>query len=792
MNNIITSIGKWFKRHSIRARLIVFLTLLVGIVSVSIYLYFPSRLKEQAIDSISDKANSIARMIAYDTTSTLVFSDKKDMDEILKNAKQNHDLHYLVIHKADGKIFYEYKIENAHKANYNKPKHKNPITYDQSVFRASYPIIHKGKKIGELYIGLSLEDLHQMIYKSKKATAVVSLIIFLLGGLLVFFTSTLITKPLDKMIETIEKISHGDLSHRVPFLSDDELGNLAQSFNLMIDNLESYSTELNRINDCLEDEVEERTKKLQVEINERKLAQEALSESEKKYRRLVDNSLVGIYIAHDYKIIFCNRRFVSIFGYENPYEIIGKNLKELIAREYWNLINLDDPGTAPIPTQTQRCELKGFRKDGTFFDIEMLQTYFIHREKTVFEGILIDITARKTAEEESRNLEEQLRQSQKMESLGTLAGGIAHDFNNILSAIVGYTELSLRLLNEDSKLKSHITRIMDASIRARDLVKQILAFSRKSAMECTHIHLEEIVKETLQLMQSTLPVTIEIQTAFDENDKPIFANRSEIHQVVMNLCSNAGHAMKEQGGILRVELSETRIQSEVLGLKGLAPGLYRRLTIRDTGIGIPQDVLGRIFEPYFTTKKSGEGTGMGLSVVHGIIKRYKGEISVYSEPGKGTTFNVYFPVADTYDLREEAVGLDSALGGTERILLVDDDPVLSQLGKEILSEYGYNVSNCLNAIEALELFSAQPGQFDLIITDQSMPKMTGIQLAEKIQKIAPQVPIILCSGFIDAVKEETIKKYGIDAFLMKPIIKNDLAHLIRKVLSTSKQPKTAS
>jgi len=179
-------------------------------------------------------------------------------------------------------------------------------------------------------------------------------------------------------------------------------------------------------------------------------------------------------------------------------------------------------------------------------------------------------------------------------------------------------------------------------------------------------------------------------------------------------------------------------------------------------------------------------------VVHGIIKRYKGEISVYSEPGKGTTFNVYFPVADTYDLREEAVGLDSALGGTERILLVDDDPVLSQLGKEILSEYGYNVSNCLNAIEALELFSAQPGQFDLIITDQSMPKMTGIQLAEKIQKIAPQVPIILCSGFIDAVKEETIKKYGIDAFLMKPIIKNDLAHLIRKVLSTSKQPKTAS
>ncbi|MGE5342820.1 MAG: ATP-binding protein [Candidatus Omnitrophota bacterium] len=791
MTHSFTDYLKWLRNHSIRNQSIFFFTIIVGVVCAFIYIYFPSRLENQAIESTEDKARSIARMIAYDVSATLIFHDTVDMDKILVNAKQNKDLAYLVIMDENNFIFSQLNFMTAINAKYIDVPQYSPITADKSIYRAACGIYHNDKEIGHLYLGLSLDDLHARVNKSRRDIAILSTLLFICGVAAVFFTSTIITNPLKKMIETIEKISHGDLSQRIAISSNDELGNLGASFNLMIQNLEAYSGELKRLNNNLENEVAERTKKLQVEVNERRLAQEALVKSEEKYRLLVDNSLVGIYIAHDHTITFCNQRFANAFGYQNPVEIIDKHLSELVTQESWERVNADPipkPG-APSANNARRYELKGVKKDGSIFDIETLHHLLLDPGQSAFEGILIDITERKQAEAEKEKLESQLRQSQKMESIGTLAGGIAHDFNNILGAVIGYTELALERVPNDPQATSYLERVIGASIRAKDMIRQILTFSRKSEKERTLIHLNEIVEEALNLMRSTLPTTIEIRKNLPHMKNPVRANTSEIHQIMMNLCANAAHAMKNTGGILSVELKEITLSEGPMTQKGLTPGVYQHLIVTDTGCGMPPQVMNRIFEPYFTTKKDGEGTGMGLSVVHGIIKSYGGEISVYSEPGKGTTFHVFLPVVETDSnpkqaKPEELYGQSSptAPHANARILFIDDDPLLVDLGKDILERWGYRITPFTSSVEALNTFRSEYPTIDLVISDQTMPQMTGIQLIQQMREIKPEIPFILCSGFSESVSEDTYKSLGINAYLMKPIIRDELLRTVREIL----------
>ncbi|MFN2302957.1 MAG: ATP-binding protein, partial [Anaerolineales bacterium] len=364
-------------------------------------------------------------------------------------------------------------------------------------------------------------------------------------------------------------------------------------------------------------------------------------------------------------------------------------------------------------------------------------------------------------------------------------GGIAHDFNNILMPLLIHTEMTLDALPEDSPWIFSLEEVLKAGNRAKDLVKQILAFSRQSDEQKTHMKIKLVVEDCLKLLRSSLPSTIQIRlnTETQEGADTVYADPTQVHQVLMNLCTNAYHAMRKDGGTLEVSLVNINIDSNSeTSLPDLNPGIYHRLSVRDTGCGMEKEIMDRIFDPYFTTKGKGEGTGLGLSVVHGIVKNHEGEITVESELGKGTVFHVFFPVAEIEGEAEikEVVEIP---GGNERVLFVDDEHATTDVMKKMLERLGYTVKTRTNSLEALEAFQADPDGFDLVITDMTMPYMTGAELARKIMHIRQDIPIILCSGFSEQMNEAKAQKIGIRAFIMKPVIRSELAQIIRDVLN---------
>ncbi len=383
---------------------------------------------------------------------------------------------------------------------------------------------------------------------------------------------------------------------------------------------------------------------------------------------------------------------------------------------------------------------------------------------------------------ERTRLERQLRHSQKMEAVGTLAGGIAHDFNNILAAIIGFSEIASESVPEDSKASRCLKRVFDAGIRGRDLVKQILAFSRQSEQEKRPLRMSALVKETLSLLRSSLPSTIRIEFKVKKESSLVLADEGQIQQVVLNLCTNAAHAMREKGGSITLSLSEFDCAtSREVAHPVLDPGPYLRLSVQDTGVGIPADVIHRIFDPFFTTKKQGEGTGLGLSVALGIVESHGGTITVESTPGKGSLFSVYLPAVEGGYARVSEDGEEMAVGH-ERVLFVDDEEALVVLGGEMLKRLGYDVTTIISSRDALALVKEDPDRFDLVLTDQTMPDLTGLELAHEILAVRPDMPIIMATGFSQIVDADMAKAAGIKAFVMKPVTRRELATTVRKVL----------
>jgi signal transduction histidine kinase/CheY-like chemotaxis protein len=396
-----------------------------------------------------------------------------------------------------------------------------------------------------------------------------------------------------------------------------------------------------------------------------------------------------------------------------------------------------------------------------------------------------DITGRKQAEEMRLRLEEDLRQGQRMESIGTLAGGIAHDFNNILSSIIGFTELSLDGATKGTPLENNLQEVYTAGMRARDLVKQILAFARQSDEERKPIQVDTIAKEVLKLIRSTIPTTIEIRENI-ESHSVIMGNPSQVHQLFMNLCTNAAQAMEDDGGTLEVGLTDAEHNDpSPLPQSGFKSGNYLKATVSDTGPGISADIIDSIFEPYFSTKGVGEGTGMGLALVHGIVESYGGKITVDSKLGKGTVFSIYLPIAKISE-DHRPYEKEKPPSGTESILFVDDELPIANMGSQLLERLGYRVTVRTSSVEALELFRSKPDDFDLVITDMTMPNMSGDQLGVELMKMRSDIPVILCTGYSNKISEEIAKEIGIKAFAYKPIVKADLAETVRKVLNEAK------
>ncbi len=406
-------------------------------------------------------------------------------------------------------------------------------------------------------------------------------------------------------------------------------------------------------------------------------------------------------------------------------------------------------------------------------------------------GTAQNISERRRVEEERASLEAQLHHVQKMETLGTLAGGIAHDFNNILTPILGYTEMAMENADADSRIREDLQQALKAANRAKELVQQILVFSRHVDHERRPLNLALVVKEAVKLIRSWVPTTIEIRLQIEADCGMVMADPTQLHQVMMNLCTNAYHAMRDMGGVITVKLGRADIDPELArSHKNLNHGHFVKLVISDTGTGMDDATISRIFEPFYTTKGVGEGTGLGLSVVHGIVTGHEGAITVESEPGRGSVFRIYLPLVEEdekqEDIMEERVG-----PGKERIMFVDDEGIIAEMGGEMLSRMGYEVVTFNSSIEALKSFEANPDDVDLVITDQTMPGLTGVQLAGRLMGVRPDIPVILISGFSETITAEESKKLGIREYVAKPILAQDLNSAIRRVMDAGDPPHSA-
>jgi len=506
---------------------------------------------------------------------------------------------------------------------------------------------------------------------------------------------------------------------------------------------------------------------------EKKELNRKLRESEAQFRSIFEqNSAVMLLISPETgSIVNANTASSSFYGYTVP-EMTSMKITD---------INM-------LPQEQVRKEMQSARlgekkafvfphrlKNGEVRTVEVHSTTLNIKGETLLFSIIHDI-------EEQEKLRVRLRQAQRMEAIGTLAGGIAHDFNNILYPIIGYSEMTLDDLPQGSTARSNLEQVLKASFRAKELVRQIITFTRQGDSERAAVSLQHIIRESLQFLRATLPSTVEVSQYIDNTCRQVLADAGQIHQVMMNLCINAYHAMGEKGGTLEVRLKETAfLPQDSLSYPDMKPGAYLKLSISDTGHGMDSKVMERIFDPYFTTKEIGKGTGLGLSVVHGIVRSHKGHIEVYSEPGKGSAFHIYLPMIED-KARDKRITDQPVPGGKERILLVDDEIQIVEMMSYVLGHLGYTVSARTSSLEALEIFRSSPQSFDLVITDMTMPNMTGLELSEELMRIRPDIPILLCTGFSERVTEKKIKESGIRELLMKPAPIKEIADAVRRIL----------
>ncbi len=575
------------------------------------------------------------------------------------------------------------------------------------------------------------------------------LLVLLCTGLIciplgIYVAQKTITVPIERLIDGVNALSKGSYESPIPVVVNGELGALTRSFNDM-----------------------------GLAIKQREAG---LQRAKEEWERTFD-SISDIITIQDkeFRIVMANQATCDFLGLGRD-EIQGKLCHELFH---------------DISTPCLGCPTLKTLEDKKHHSAEMVCGHQMPKKNMLLssspmfddEGECIGIVYSAKDITKTKELESRLRQAQKMEAIGTLAGGIAHDFNNILTPILGYSEMLMESLPVGSPERADDEQIVKAAKRAKELVKQILTFSRQTEQERKPVQIHFIIKEALKLLRSSLSANIEIKQNIHSDCCQVLADPTQVHQVLMNLCTNSYHAMRDTGGILTVGLSEVEITPEDYSENlSLQTGQYIKLTVSDTGHGMDKVLVDKIFDPYFTTKKKGEGTGLGLSVVHGIIKSHHGQVTVYSEPRQGTEFHVYLPCVEAPVSSHLSKLQDIPLGRQEKVLVVDDEEPIAELLGNLLTRLGYVVIQQSNSAAALEIFKDKYKSIDLVVTDMSMPGMSGAELAAELLKIKPGLPIILCTGFSEIINEEKAKAAGFTGFLLKPVLKSQLAHAVKDAL----------
>ena len=642
-------------------------------------------------------------------------------------------------------------------------------------------IKYHGDVVGSVELGLT-KRLYQAQLKHIIITGLYTILalITVLYIIITLSAKRFIRKPLDEFALRLEALANGDYKNHHQQIPHVELEAIMENFNKMASEIKAREQSLIDANEALRSEIQEREK-----------AETLLRESEQRYRSLHDNMPLGVFRTEmDGQVLSFNPAIYKMFHIPEKEDIRSINTNDFYenSQDRQRLLNEFLSGRQ---VKGYQCLMKRFDGEPIWGSISASAI----KDKTghfqYIDGILEDITERKQVEEDKESLQNQLLQLQKMEAIGTLAGGIAHDFNNILGGIIGYAELARTEIesvdDEDeaflANLEEYLGYIFEAGNRARDLVKQILNFSRQGTSSKVAMDLKALTRECIKLMESVLPKTISVQSEMDAQKNTVLADPSQIHQVIMNLGTNAYHTMRESGGCLTFRLENVKL-SQAKSFSGITimPGNYIKLTVKDTGVGIPFHLRERIFDPYFTTKAVNEGTGLGLSVSLGIVQSHGGLLELEDTSEIGTTFSVFLPVSEEQIPESEKEEKQIAMGNNEHVLVVDDEPFFLDVMQQILKTLSYRVTAFQSSRQALEKLREEPYAFDILITDQTMPGLTGVQLAAETIKINPNLPIILCSGYSDTVSKATAANFGITKFLLKPISQRELASSLRKVL----------